>query len=438
MPNLAFIELGSSLVHYFCESSRMLDAEISPVFYSTKTKVRSKLEQLGRHMFPERKRAISPQPIPQLIFDAVVNGKLRVSISDSRRQQAQASYHFTALERLFQECRIDAIFVWNGSGLAASIAICLARKHGKKIIFGENGYFPHTIQIDSEGVNFKSSVTKVVSRRYDKIAMDPDKVLQLKTLISEYKANRVTEYQKPTRQVKASVWSHIVNDIQTFNWRRTFRPRNFNNAFSDQPENLPEKYVLLPFQVVADSQVILYSPLVGNDMEKFLSCCHSALRKVAPDHKLVVKLHPADLRKVNYNCLKKKYPDVIWVKNCSIKKLLESANAVVTINSTVGLEALIYYKPIIALGLNFYNVDGVIRHPENLEQLPEQLHRALTEPVNKDKIDRLLYYLYWHYFTHGSWKDHSEKSYRAVASKISQLVIGKHEAEGEKLVVSQR
>ncbi|MEN8180178.1 MAG: hypothetical protein ABFS39_16380, partial [Pseudomonadota bacterium] len=202
-----------------------------------------------------------------------------------------------------------------------------------------------------------------------------------------------------------------------FKWKRTL-----NRNIPSDPGALPEKYIFIPFQVVKDSQLLLYSPLVGNDMELFLSECHAAVKTAAGDYTIVVKLHPADVNNIDYSGLMEQYPDVIFLKDYSSNRLIQSASLIITINSTVGVEALIHEKPVITLGDNFYNVHEVVHHVTSLSDLPQAIRAALSNPPDKEKIRRLLYYLYYCYFTHGSWKNYSEKSIQAVAGKISQLL----------------
>jgi capsular polysaccharide export protein len=116
------------------------------------------------------------------------------------------------------------------------------------------------------------------------------------------------------------------------------------------------------------------------------------------------------------------YPDVIWLKGYPINRLIKGASLVITINSTVGLEALLYNKAVITLGDNFYNVPEIVYHINRLQDLPEAIKYALANKPDKQKIQQLLYYLYHHYFTHGSWKNYSMQSINAVANKIRSLL----------------
>jgi capsular polysaccharide export protein len=291
-----------------------------------------------------------------------------------------------------------------------------------KTIFGENGYFYNTIQLDPAGVNQAASITPRIAQEFAQIDLEPSKLEQLKSLIDIYRQNKSVSYTPGRNMIKATWTARMAGEISNlleadFKWRGTY-----NSKIPASIDRLPEHYVFIPFQVVKDSQLLLYSPLVGNDMESFLDHCRTAVKQVAEDYRIIVKLHPADLDNVDYSQLPERYPDVIFLKDYPSNQLIQGSNLVITINSTVGVEALLHDKPVITLGNNFYNVPGVVNHVDDLSELPHAIETALNTPPDKEKIQRLLYYLYHEYFTHGSWKNFSVQSLEAVATKISQLL----------------
>lgn len=417
---LLCVEVGSRAVDFFHGVARHLEPDIEVWFYSTKVKVRSKLSRMGYTRASLQNDHENFAPVPANVIAEILNDKIIASSPDRKHLLDRLRCHYDRLGSLLDSQRISAVFLWNGSGLAASVAVHIARAHGVRTIFGENGYFPGTMQLDPEGVNYAASITRTIGQEYLGTVADPARLNHLNEVIEGFRHGRSRGASPPRERVRASWWAYLVDTMIGFSWQRIAAGRGGTKGIHNTLSDLPDRFVFIPFQVRLDSQVLMYSPLVGNDMRKFLTVCREAVRAAAPDYKVVVKPHPAC--RENYSELMREYGDVIWLNDCSTREILEHASLVVTINSTVGLEALMLHKPVITLGLNFYNVERVVRHVESLDDLPRAIAAALREPVDLERTDRLLYYLYYHYFTHASRKDHSEASYRAAADKLRSLM----------------
>jgi capsular polysaccharide export protein len=82
--------------------------------------------------------------------------------------------------------------------------------------------------------------------------------------------------------------------------------------------------------------------------------------------KLVIKVHPLDPGLINWQrfCIKtaKEYnlnERFLYLDGGSLEALLEKAQGVVTINSTVGIWTLLVTRPLMALGSAIYNIKGL-------------------------------------------------------------------------------
>ncbi|HHW11592.1 MAG TPA: hypothetical protein GXX33_01110 [Firmicutes bacterium] len=275
------------------------------------------------------------------------------------RQLYKYYYCFLSLRK------IDLLVVWNGAYLEAASGVKAARDLGIKVIFMENGFFPRTLVMDEKGVNANNSLVGKTADFYRKIEPDPVKLAKL----------------KETRLV----------------------PRALRKNFTGTEEvQLPPKYFFVPFQVHTDTQVLLNSPHIRN-MYELVDTVYQALKKFNrnnhSDYWLVIKEHPSDYGRIDYTDLKKKYQGekVVFVTTAPSSELIEQSQAVITINSTVGLEALLKEKPVITLGNAFYNVDGIVFSCRDLTRLDELMGKALTEPLDRELIDKFLYYLRYVY-----------------------------------------
>lgn len=121
----------------------------------------------------------------------------------------------------------------------------------------------------------------------------------------------------------------------------------YRYKFTKEDElNLDTDYIFIPFQVSRDTQIFYNSSNIKN-MEQLLDLSVEAiegLNKTLKRHiKIIVKEHPEDMSRNKYRDLKQRYKDndsVVFVQKYNTKSLIKKAMLIITINSTVGVEAL--------------------------------------------------------------------------------------------------
>jgi capsular polysaccharide export protein len=124
-------------------------------------------------------------------------------------------------------------------------------------------------------------------------------------------------------------------------------------------------YFLVPLQVSTDSQISLSSDYVG--MEPFIEQVIRSFASYADaDDQLIFKHHPRDRGYNNYDQLIRRLAAKYSIKrrvhyfhDAPLGPTLKRAKGVVTINSTVGLQALYHRTPTKVMGRTFYNIDGL-------------------------------------------------------------------------------
>lgn len=111
-------------------------------------------------------------------------------------------------------------------------------------------------------------------------------------------------------------------------------------------------------------------------------------------HDLVLKEHPTSVGQ-NRLALLRRLSGLDNVRlvppETSSHDLIRNAAAVAVISSTVGLEALLYEKPVLTLGRPFYSGFGVTVDIDSPAELPEAVPEALSFRPDTDRIDRFLY-----------------------------------------------
>ncbi len=419
---LAFIDPGLRKAPFFLELRRWLAPAVDCVYWSQRSVVRSYMRSAGVAMHPRDLRA--PARSVQ-ISDAELVRAIGIKELTLRGEQAlrKARRLLGLLEEFLEKEQVDAILVWNGSNLRGALSIFLARKLDIQVIHAEHGYLPGTTQIDLEGVNFDASISRLA--RSGAAHLPPDPVLDatLDADIARFKSGeRMRDLNPlPPVELRRNLRARFASRVSFWLERRAMP---YVNSLCVPQGQLPERYVLLPFQVRSDSQLVLHSPLYGDDLEAVVRELDTALAAIDPSLRLVAKFHPYERPNVQlaYRDLPRRYPRVCFVSSIPMAKLVARASAVVTINSTAGFEAMLYDKPVLALGRNFYTVPGVVECLERREELGDALRRVLANEPDHGMRRSFLRFTRARFLAEGGYHDFSERSLRAFSTRVGELL----------------
>ncbi|MFN9645189.1 MAG: 1-acyl-sn-glycerol-3-phosphate acyltransferase [Cyanobacteriota bacterium] len=153
------------------------------------------------------------------------------------------------------------------------------------------------------------------------------------------------------------------------------------------------RFVLVPLQVSSDSQVSLGSDYAG--MEPLIAELIASFARHAPqDERLAFKHHPRDRGYNHYGAVIRRLARhhgveerVLYFHDGPLGPILKRAKAVVTINSTVGLQALYHAVPTKVLGRTFYNLPGLT------DQQPLASFWRAPQPSDRELFRRFYVYL---------------------------------------------
>lgn len=414
---LGFINIGRRLAQFFMGCASCFPVHWELGFYSSgKPKVRSLIVQSGFTSYGEdhSHRASAAYSPDRSAITWIGRKPLQLGVPVEKVDE-EINRLLPGMQGFFRDFEPDVIFVWNGSGLVASLAEHLARQRGIGVLYGENGYLPYTMQLDREGVNFDSSITRRLPYDLERVALSEADGAATQAFLTRFRLGDFPPYAPRKRVPKPSSWSRIEDAV--INWKPLHLPRRLNRGIP-QSATLPERYVFLPLQVAHDSQLLFHSPLVGQDLPRLLRETSKSLRQIAKHHRLVVKLHPEDLGKTDYEAISRQIPDILFVQGMDVRKLIAGADAVVTINSTVGFEAILMEKPVVAVGRNFYTIRPLTIPVTDYRQMAPALEEALSVHHDAGIVHRLVHLARHRYFAAGSWKDHSPRSYEPVARRL--------------------
>ncbi len=422
---VAFIDPGPNLAQFLAAVGERLAPGYRPVFFSPRVKSRSLLRRLGQEVHPERRTGkASGWPDQVQIDTGQLIARLRKSSDQVLAWQHAPAFCWlvSELDAFLERVQPAGIFLWNGSGLAAAITEQLARARGIALMFAENGYLPNTLQLDPVGVNaFAATGRDLGLEEIRALHYSDAQIREFDALLSAYRAGRKPRYA-PARggRVRPSPLAYLIQAWD--DWRERDPSIQANQLIPRAIPILPERFVFFPLQVRSDSQLTIHSMIYANRLDAAIADLDRALRAVDPEIKLVVKLHPADLNKTDYDPVARRFPHLIWVGGGDVRTILQRAACVVTVNSTVGIEGMVFGKPIVTLGNNFYVREGLVHPVRDPTELAGRLRAALGTPPDTELITQYLRYLYFHAFVRAHWRNYSEASLNNLAERIIAIM----------------
>ena len=294
-------------------------------------------------------------------------------------KQQEAHLLLAIYKHGLQASRADVVVIWNGLKFRQRILVAAAESLGMKCLYMENGLLPGMTTLDAKGINFYNSVP----REREFFDAQP----------------------APSDDVMAQLSSGL------------------RGQFSDRPSHLPDAYIFVPFQVNTDSQVVLFSPWL-KDMYQLVAAFSAAAEALGSDMPHVVfKLHPACDQ--NYDELIARYQShrhIHFDCNTPTPVLIQHADAVSTINSTVGIESLLLGKKVLLLGQAFYQLAGMTLSANDSAALQKRLPELACWQPDEVLTSRFFGYLSQHYQLPGRWQTPSAEHVTVTAQRIIELV----------------
>ncbi|EAL2642936.1 capsule biosynthesis protein [Campylobacter coli] len=295
-------------------------------------------------------------------------------------------------ESFFKEKKIDAIVMYNDCRLIHAKAIKVAKGLGIGIWIFEEGYLrPYCITFEKDGVNANSSLPR-----------DKNFYLSCNILTKE----SIKEIPGGFKFMAFSAflyWLFSFLLAPFFNNKlhhRTLFPFEFlfwfrslyrkylykltEKKLNQKIYSLEKKYFLAILQVYNDTQIKHhYRKSIEEFIEELiLSFANHARAKSY----LVFKHHPMDRGYRNYskliNELSQKYHiegRIFYVHDTYLPTLLKNALGCITINSTVGLSAILEGCPTKVCGNAFYNFEG-LAYPKKLQFFWREAHAYKPNP----------------------------------------------------------
>ena len=296
------------------------------------------------------------------------------------------------LNEVHHHYRFDTIICFGDCRPIHSYAKQWALESGVRLLVFEEGYLrPQFITLEEGGVNANSSISRDADFYLSQPQQPPLQVKLVKSctkkqfihavcyyLNSWYYRNEFFNYEhhKPLAiRYESACWIRA-------GWRKIIYSVTQRKVLAKLEKELDQNYFLAILQVYNDSQVISHSPY--NDIHDYIYEVMFSFANNAPiESTLLFKHHPMDRGHRQYYSFINQLSvqlgvqeRVMYVHDLPLPDLLNHARAVVTINSTVGILALNYNKPLKVMGNALYDIKGLTFQESldkfwNMSELPD-------------------------------------------------------------------
>ncbi|KVK74547.1 capsular polysaccharide export protein, LipB/KpsS family [Burkholderia sp. MSMB1498] len=283
----------------------------------------------------------------------VLNGQMTPGLA-----RADAAAIYAAMSNVFRRRLISQCLMWNGQQLVCRAVAHACAAHGVPTKFVEISNLPDKLFVDRLGVNALSSISRSPAV-IDGLPMPTeDEHRRWLARYERYKARPLPQARTSWRRKAVSAVNYALKTATQGVARKRFDTvRATNGALAPaEAKALTAKelsalrYVFLPLQVSGDTQIKLHSDV---DNLKAIQLAFEHAANESAD--LIVKLHPAECdTAVIDEVVRMQRVYRFDIVTSPTTDLIRHAYSVVTINSTVGLEALLYGKPVMSLGRCFY------------------------------------------------------------------------------------
>ncbi|WP_422475596.1 capsule biosynthesis protein [Endozoicomonas sp. ALB032] len=308
------------------------------------------------------------------------------------------------LEQYLTEHRIEAVFLLGDCRYYHRTAKPVCDALGVQFCVFEEGYLrPDTITLESGGVNSLSQMDlsreslERITPCSAKSSQTIGGTMKRRTLYaafyywaSSFSRDEFSEYRhhRATNPVK-----------EGFYWLRGFARKLLFKSYDKQTQfrldnEFDQRFYLVPLQVHDDSQMIFHSPY--ESVKAFIQEVIVSFWKHADlDKVLCFKHHPMDRGYTEYGQFIEDLATnlgiqdrVLYCHDIPLPDLYHHTCGVVTVNSTVGISALLHHLPTKVMGRAFYDIDG-ITHQGSLESFWKS-----PEPVDRHLFKQLHSYLF--------------------------------------------
>lgn len=354
--------------------------------------------------------------------------------------------HFVALERLFDEVRPDVLVPEVGSETMRTAAHLIGLHRGVRVLFVFYTIFPNPLRLYEDTMHAGIVAPEEVRELSD------DERAEVEGFIAEFttRATPIRRYRasRATLRTGRDLLRHVVVRATEDRDNEYLVPGRYLANYVR--ENARAALLRRFYAPVPAERPFVYFPLHVTDdykIKRVIPHCvdQAALIEQVADSlpqgmDVVIKEHPLSIGRNSIGLIRRltARENIHLVEpRTSSHELIQRARAVVVISSTVGLEALLYARPVLTLGQPFYSGYGVTLDVDSFRGLGAKVNQVLSFQPDRERILRFLHAAMRSCFPGAPVAiDPSDANAARLAASLDAAARGKGAARGPDRAVS--
>lgn len=332
---------------------------------------------------------------------------------DENLLKLQAISYIDVIEKELMNYKPDILILSGDSRMSIEIFNFKAKELGVKTYYFEQGPFGTTI-FDEKGVNANASIrTKSINNNQESLEK---KETRVEKFFQREKSSKY--FRNPIYRGSDYIFQFIFKDVGLLPVDIKMEKENrLAKKDYDKVRDLVLKNkttFLLILQVPYDVNMVYHSPFYNNHFD----IVKDVYNELPYNSQLLVREHPLYKGKYEKELYEFMLSNHIALDKKDLYKSIDTANVVIVNNSTVGIEAISRFKPVVVLGNSYYDNDNICIKLKEKQALPNLLISAINFKVNKVSILNFLDNFLNHYLIDGHFKDNKLLAPKTIAKRI--------------------
>jgi len=346
----------------------------------------------------------------------VITYHVKLDPKSEQLYKMMALAYIDCIENVFKTYKPNLVILSGDSRMCIEIFKRQAKLLNIKTLFFEQGPFGTTI-LDQQGVNANASIRNTVIKQSSlNQATQEKKINQFFSRKKYPKYKRIPIFRGSDYIFQLfCLWLKLVPidiKMEPIKWTKSAAYSQIQYG-TDTKESANK--ILLILQVPYDVNMVHHSPFFNNHY----SIVKAVFENLPPSTTLVVREHPLYKGKYEEKLYNYMLDNNIAMDVLNLDQSIDQANVVVVNNSTVGIEAVAKYKPVVILGNAYYDLELITLKLQQKNTLAQQLSKAITwQPNEKDILNFLEYFLF-EFLIDGHYKDQQLICIKKIANIIN-------------------